>query len=699
MNVGIQLPLLGIYALVSLVLAAKSPNPVTLGNLVAVGGVGGSLATATVGKNREGKLSVSIRTQIERELETERSTLSDRERDLYDRQRELDRGREEIDRERVQMETDRAQWLANREEKWSQAELELDREHTERMRQLDQRETALLNERERFENDRDRLLAEIEREKEITDKAAQETLHGGFQDLDRQRLEIESQARQWVADALEPMHEEIAALQGENEGLKEQLAIATYPKLPRGRDRVEMELKELIPALYKFGFALDYDSHETTPNRDRVWLRPHRGFDLKELDKHSGYLQSILGSKHGLSWQWVDKGLLMLTISTAGVDTAPKTSKKAIADRIESGDRWLIDVVKNCFHFRISGENGSGKSELFNNLFCVAKHVVFGGELDLTLIDPKFPMSPWIIEGEPFIPQFKRWEEAPMGIQAMADLVEARIAKAQAEFKPSDWIEGISPEFKPSLWAIDETDTTMSRYQKEIKDNLRVGLKVGRALKVMVCYMCQSYLPSDLGLRHPDLQASAHILLSTCAEAGLEEMPGISKERKLEMREEIALLTEEGCKYFALVKYPGKTAFIARLPKPKTYSHLGLSAVKPLSPVTEPVTDCTRLSPEAVPRATPIQEKSPSDSCHPSTPVSETPNRGVFLEMVTGDNPQLPEISSTDLTRIKQLLNDGVKSQEKIIKRVWGLSKNNREGSPYREKVEVVKSVREKLGV
>lgn len=699
MNVGIQLPLLGVYSLVSLVVAAKSPNPATLGNLVAVGGVGGSLVTATVAKNREGKLTATVRAQLEREMETERSTLSDRERDLYDRQREIEREREDIERERAQLEAERAQWLSTREGKWQQAEMDLEREYGDRMRQLDQRETALLNERERFEHERDRVLADVEREREIADRAAQETLHTAYQDLDRQRLEIEVQARQWVADALEPMHEEIATLQGENEGLKEQLAVATYPKLPRGRDRVEMELKELIPALYKLGFPLDYESHETTPNRDRIWLRPHRGFDLKELDKHSGYLQAILGSKHPLAWQWVEKGLLMLTISTAGVDTAPKTSKKTIADRIQSGDQWLIDVVRNCYHFRISGENGSGKSELFNNLYCVAKHSVFGGEVDLTLIDPKFPMSPWIIEDEPFIPQFKRWEEAPMGIQAMADLVEARIAKAQAEFKPSDWIEGISPEFKPSVWAIDETDTTMSRYQKEIKDNLRIGLKVGRALRVMVCYMCQSYLPSDLGLRHPDLQASAHILLSTCAEAGLEEMPGITKERKLEMKEEIALLTEDGCKYFALVKYPGKTPFIARLPKPKAYSHLGLNPVTTLSPVTEPVTDCTRLFPESVTQVNPIQGKGFRDSRHPSDPLSETPNGGVFLGTVTGDSTPNLDISSAELTRIKQLLNDGVKSQEKIIKRVWGLSKNNREGSPYREKVDIIKSVREKLGV
>ena len=440
---------------------------------------------------------------------------------------------------------------------------------------------------------------------------------------------------------------------------------------------------------------MDYDQHDTNPNRDRVWFRPQNTFDLKELDKQSGLIQGLIGSKHPLSWQWIDKGLIQLEVSTAGVETSTKTSKKKIADRIVSGEQWLIDLVDNCFHFRISGENGSGKSEFFNNLFCIAKHRVFGGKLDLTLIDPKFPLSPWIIEDKPFIPQYRSWEEAPMGVADMAAQVDGRINRAKDDFQPQHWLDGTSPVFTPSMWAIDETDTTMSRYKKEMKDNLRVGLKVGRALRVMVCYMCQSYLPSDIGLNHPDLKASATVLLSTSAEEGADDLP-MPRERRLEIKEEIAYLNAEGCKYFALVKYPGVQPFVARLPKPKAYSHLHQFADTNATPDEEADTKATPTEDNSVARVTPALCRGSSDLCDNQINSQKSILGGI--EDVTKATPIPPsgEASESDIRRVIDLLNEGIKSQEKIIKTVWGCSRNGRKGSRYQRKVEVVKSIKMK---
>ena len=691
-------------------------------NLAAVGAVASSVALSPIRKRQTELAITDAKKQLDADHTERRQQLKEWERELQGRSVDLDARQMDLDREmeRVERESEEIRKdFQRQQEVWQQeriiAEQSAESERRDRIRELEteyqqrfamrqkeieQEYTTLDIERKsldadlaKFEQERDRELAAIAKERELAFKEAQETVHTGLADLEVQSQEIEVQARQWVADALEPMHEEIAALQSENEALTQQLAVATYPKIPRGIDRVCVYLQEVIPALYKLGFKLDYDHHDTNPNRDRVWFRPQNTFDLKELDKQSGLIQGLIGSKHPLSWQWIDKGLIQLEVSTAGVETSTKTSKRKIADRIVDGEQWLIDLVDKCFHFRISGENGSGKSEFFNNLFCIAKHRVFDGKLDLTLIDPKFPLSPWIIEGQPFVPQYRSWEDAPNGVADMAALVDARIQRASDEFDPQDWIDGKSPEFTPSMWAIDETDTTMSRYKKEIKDNLRVGLKVGRALRVMVCYMCQSYLPSDIGLNHPDLKASATILLSTSAEEGADDLP-MSKERRLEIKEEIAYLNAEGCKYFALVKYPGVQPFVARLPKPKAYSHLRFESGKVEIRTGDGEPQPTPSVPDAVTCTALRQSKGCNHLESRETPSLRAKLGGVRQGTVTGDMTPSAEASQSEIDRVIGLLNDGVKSQEKIIKSVWGVKKSSRKTSTYQKKVEVVKAIR-----
>ena len=696
-------------------------------NLAAVGAVASSVALSPIRKRQTERALADAKKQLDIDHTERREQLKEWEKeligrsvDLDARQMDLDRERERLDREletqRRELDRERERWEQQRTiaDRTAESEIrdrirELEAEYAQRfeMRQseieqeyvtLDAERKTLDAEVSQLEAERGRFELQQQQERELLDKQLQETLHSGLAQLEEDKREIEIQARQWVADALEPLHEQIATLQGENEGLTQQLTVATYPKIPRGIDRVCVYLQEVIPALYKLGFKLDYDSHNTNPNRDRVWFRPQNTFDLKQLDQQSGLIQGLIGSKHPLSWQWIDKGLIQLEVSTAGVETSTRTSKKKIADRIVSGEQWLIDLVDKCFHFRISGENGSGKSEFFNNLFCIAKHRVFDGKLDLTLIDPKFPLSPWIIEGQPFVPQYRSWEDAPMGVADMAALVDARIQKASDNFKPQDWLDGTTPEFTPSMWAIDETDTTMSRYKKEIKDNLRVGLKVGRALRVMVCYMCQSYLPSDIGLNHPDLKASATILLSTSAEEGADDLP-MAKERRLEIKEEIAYLNAEGCKYFALVKYPGVQPFVARLPKPKAYSHLQFESRSQVSPAGDGGQHGGSSGDEGVARVKPINHKRLSDLCDKNI-SSPKPDLGGVGD-VTFSSPIAPssEASQSEIERVVGLLNDGVGSQQKIVKTVWGISRSGRKGSKYQRKVSVVKAIKSQLKV
>lgn len=697
-------------------------------NLVVAGGVGASMGLAPLRKQETERAVEEAKKQLNAEHAERREQIKEWEKELQGRSVDLDARQMDLDREleRLQRESEaqsrehdrqREQWERERviadqtaeariSDRNRQLESEWEARFAMRQKEIEQEYASLDVERKSLDAERaqleafqERELAAIEKERELIYKQAQDTVHTGLTDLEAEKKEIEVQARQWVADALEPLHEEIAALQGENAALSEQLAVATYPRIPRGIDRVCIYLKEVIPALYQLGFKLDYDHHDTNPNRDRVWFRPQNTFNIKDLEQQAGLIQGLIGSKHPLSWRWIEKGLIELEVSTAGVETTTKTSKQKVADRIVSGDQWLIDLVAKCFHFRITGENGSGKSEFFNNLFCVAKYLVFAGNLDLTLIDPKFPMSKWEIEGDYFVPQYRSWESAVDGIEAMARLVNTRLETAKKNFNPEDWEASVSVGLTPSMWALDETDTTMSQYKKEIKDNLRVGLKVGRALKVMVAYMCQSPLPDDIGLRRPDLQASGNIMLSTTAAMGLETLT-ITAQKKLELREEIAYLNEEGCKYYALVSYPGVDPFIARLPKPKAYAHLRvepeIASVPAMSPEDEEDNqgDISCNTPE------PIQGKK-SAAFVPQKKLAKTPDLGVS----EGDGGQSPgvtirpseEASQEEIDRVIGLLNSGVKNQATIVKNVWGVSRSGRKGSKYQRKVEVVKSIKHEV--
>ena len=209
----------------------------------------------------------------------------------------------------------------------------------------------------------------------------------------------------------------------------------------------------------------------------------------------------------------------------------------------------------------------------------------------------------------------------------------------------------------------------------------------------MVRYMCQSYLPSDIGLNHPDLKASATILLSTSAEEGADDLP-MSKERRLEIKEEIAYLNAEGCKYFALVKYPGVQPFVARLPKPKAYSHLQFETLSPVSPAGDGGQDGGLLGDRGVTRVTPLQGKDYSELA-PKQVTARKPESGGVGD-VTFQSPIAPssEASQSEIERVIGLLNDGITTYPKIVKTVWGLSRSGRKGAQYQRKGEVVRAVK-----
>jgi hypothetical protein len=92
-------------------------------------------------------------------------------------------------------------------------------------------------------------------------------------------------------------------------------------------------------------------------------------------------------------------------------------------------------------------------------------------------------------------------------------------------------------------------------------------LKVGRALNVMILYIGQTPLCSRLKLNRDDFRHSSSFFLGENIPAGIAEVVH-SPALKNSLEEEYTERQKGSNKYFALIKIPGKTAFIATLPKP-----------------------------------------------------------------------------------------------------------------------------------
>ena len=222
---------------------------------------------------------------------------------------------------------------------------------------------------------------------------------------------------------------------------------------------------------------------------------------------------------------------------------------------------WLVNAVVKSNHFRLNGETGSGKSTFCDNLITLAKQSL-GESVSTVLIDPKYPLSEWEFE-----PDYKGVEQALEGLERLKKEVESRLEMAKSDKKSGVKIRG----FSPILFIIDEIDWVVSEFGKDAVSLLKVGLKVGRALNIKVLYLGQTPLCSDLKMRRNDFKHSCNFFLGENILAGIKEVVYTSQQQK-DLREQYQARVKAGQEFLTLVKPVGKTAFIAELPKPKSYS-------------------------------------------------------------------------------------------------------------------------------
>jgi len=281
-----------------------------------------------------------------------------------------------------------------------------------------------------------------------------------------------------------------------------------------------------------------------------VGLSANRNFlDLDELLEDSEYVAR-------------EQRLIRLQAPFTAVAESKAASKPEKSETVilEASEQWLDSIVQNSHHFRICGETGSGKSTLVDNLInCLKQNL--GESVQTCLIDPKYPLSDFDIE-----PSYAGIDKALEGLAFLAGEVEARLGQARIDKKAGLQIRG----FTPYLFIVDEIDMIASQYKKDAANLLRIGLKVGRALNVKVCYIGQSPLCSSLYLNKSDFKNSANILLGEMSLLGLNEV--CYRQQKADIEAQLIARQERGDRFFAVVKAMGKAPFTALLPEAKAYS-------------------------------------------------------------------------------------------------------------------------------
>jgi energy-coupling factor transporter ATP-binding protein EcfA2 len=414
-------------------------------------------------------------------------------------------------------------------------------------RKTPEEETYLESEEKRLE----------QKEKELNDRYLAETQElEDWVKSEETRLASEANRvveieRERAAQLVDDAHAEIEMFEAKNKELQERLLCYQLPKMPHGTSRVEVIAGRIVEFFYQQGILADYVDSWTENEYDLVRVKPRSGAK-EQFAKLAEELQLELQLDR-VPTITIVQGSVQIKVDTRCVDTRVKTDEPKVT---EPSENYLAVAVSKAPSFRINGESGSGKSTLANNLIEVMKTEL--GGCDVTLIDPKYPLSGWEMT-----PRYKGIEEAFDGLQEAANLVESRLKLARDDKESGRAIRS----FKPALYVVDEIDWVISHFGADAANALRVTLKVGRALNVMILYIGQTPLCSRLKMNRDDFRHSANFYIGENVPAGIDEVVHSSSLRH-ELESQYTLRQEGNNKFFCLVKYPGKSAFIASLPKP-----------------------------------------------------------------------------------------------------------------------------------
>ena len=189
----------------------------------------------------------------------------------------------------------------------------------------------------------------------------------------------------------------------------------------------------------------------------------------------------------------------------------------------EISNKWLLEIVakttlpvdkRSHQHLKIDGGSQSGKSTLVSFLiYCISYKAQ---EIEINLIDPKYPMSKW-----QFKPQFKGYEQVEKGVETAIQELESR--KKQS-IKCAESKQAL-PSFKRYLLIVDEWDSIWGngkgygdvidkKIAEKIKNKLARILKESAAYNMTLILIGQSPLSMDIGFSRSSFNSATRIVLT-----------------------------------------------------------------------------------------------------------------------------------------------------------------------------------------
>jgi hypothetical protein len=361
------------------------------------------------------------------------------------------------------------------------------------------------------------------------------------------------------------------AKQEENERLHQELRQYRNPVPFRGTSKADITGNRLIDFYLARGIILDAEKCDAKLDKSIIWVRP-RATTMEGINDHLADLQ-IAFELTQKPTPTIESGCIRFDLKDAIIEL-PK-------EIVEPPPEQLLEAVAKANHVRINAPTDSGKSTLLDNVLNLYR-LIHRGEMKLTLLDPKYPFTPW----QGHSPDYKGFRECLSAVTQLSELIDQRLTEART---CADRGEAI-PSYEPHLFAIDELealhddaiaadDNKRGDITKSLERALRTGLKVGRGLTlekgkgIKVLYVTQSPLCSRIGLNRDDFEQSLNLYsggnIALVLQDGGELDGKILDAKRRALSREYEARLAAGQTYILLVRQPnGKGCFLMQAPPP-----------------------------------------------------------------------------------------------------------------------------------
>lgn len=294
-----------------------------------------------------------------------------------------------------------------------------------------------------------------------------------------------------------------------------------------------------------------------------IYFEPITCEGVKSIEPHLDALHLSLGLPE-IPKVALDQGKVKITVQLS----QEKAPKRSPIRHISIGD--VEKALLPCFHLRVSGFTGSGKSVMLNYLIRLFEEDM-GSRA--AIFDPKvdFPSAKY-----PANKVFRGPRRCMDNIGLIGDTVSVR-----QESKVQNDERGLPiPDLhrEPRLFLMDELkdqynsavardDEEMAipkaergNYARSFKRSVQKGLEVGRGLKVRVIFSTVTDESSDFGFKNNVFKQSATVYLGNQAITALDSdyLSSVTPEKKAQLKLEFKARQEAGQKYIALF-YNGST--------------------------------------------------------------------------------------------------------------------------------------------